>query len=717
MVMRDSIDFEDGQPIGPNDRVLGFTDAETASAIVGKHEDISDVIERIVGKRVVSTTHSGDDLTVTYSDGTSETFAVGQTVDLSDYYDKQEVNTLIANATRDPGPAGHNGYSPVLAVRPDGERRVLQIANWVGGNGPKPDTGGYLGTTGIVSDIAQASDIRGPQGQKGDKGDIESGVTAEQLQEERDARKAGDDPQAIVVASASSYQSALNQQATSEQPLTIEITADISGTRGGSPYSWSEGDILEFAPNSDSPERLFNINSGSANVQDATITPPSTVSKGLFTQDIYDFLAARDQWVGYGITSAAQLHQILTDSANMKQARLLFFDKAVNEVHQSVTYAHTRNLVGYALPGESTVTNLFRVTDTKIKHAGTEAELTTLLATHTQENTDLFVYINAGFRHSGTTYVKGSWVSFKPESVTPVVEIRQPVNPASIRIEPPSIAAPADLDGDYVLFLGTPDYSNAEVDQLEIWFKDEAVHSVSPFAPESGPFVIPFNISTSEETQIGLTNSDDYVRVLAVYRKSGQYVGQDTTVLAVKNQVPAPSGGGTPADDSVGTDQLKDHAVTGTKIARGTITSSNLSIAEQIQLLNPWIDPVRSEVGGAYNVQLPGSGGVTTGNFVQVELNGRRVGSRVAWTQQGTFTVTPTTADVTAISSVSTERVIVAVAFYSEASGGNILGVAITVTSVGEKGPAGTSITLTRYANEAAVPATVPANTIAWWPA
>ena len=35
----------------------------------------------------------------------------------------------------------------------------------------------------------------------------------------------------------------------------------------------------------------------------------------------------------------------------------------------------------------------------------------------------------------------------------------------------------------------------------------------------------------------------------------------------------------------------------------------------------------------------------------------------------------------------------------------------------GPKGNPGTSITLTRYANEAAVPANVPANTVAWWPA
>ena len=361
-------------------------------------------------------------------------------------------------------------------------------------------------------------------------------------------RASGDDLQAIEISSASSYQSDLNAQLNSDQPLEVLITADISGTRGGSPYSYKNGDVLYFAPRSDSPEFKYNIRQGGSSggdVQDASITPPKTVTKGLFTQDIYDFLAARDKWASHGISSAAQLHQILTDSSQMKLARLLIFEDNINEVHQTITYAHKRNLVGYALPGETSVTDLFRLTDTKIKHAGTASELTALLTQHVTENTDLFVFINAGFRHSGTTYAKWTLVSFKPKSVTPVVELNLARQSTSIRIEPPSIAAPTDLDGDYVLFLGELPYSNAEVDQLEIWIKDEAVHSVSNFAPESGPFVVPFNVSTDEETQVGLTNSDDYARILAVYRKGGQYVGQDTTVLAVKNQVPKSTGGGT----------------------------------------------------------------------------------------------------------------------------------------------------------------------------
>lgn len=43
-----------------------------------------------------------------------------------------------AGATGATGPLGDSGYSPVLAVVSDGERRVFEIVDWVGGTGTKP---------------------------------------------------------------------------------------------------------------------------------------------------------------------------------------------------------------------------------------------------------------------------------------------------------------------------------------------------------------------------------------------------------------------------------------------------------------------------------------------------------------------------------------------------------------------------------------------------
>src|SRR5690606_35093956 len=71
----------------------------------------------------------------------------------------------IANAS------GPQGWSPVFGIASDGERRVYQIVDWVGGEDTKPTLTGYVGATGIVPTIAQGVDVRGPQGVQGDKGD------------------------------------------------------------------------------------------------------------------------------------------------------------------------------------------------------------------------------------------------------------------------------------------------------------------------------------------------------------------------------------------------------------------------------------------------------------------------------------------------------------------------------------------------------------------
>ena len=59
---------------------------------------------------------------------------------------------------------GPQGWSPVLSVATDGTRRVFQVVDWVGGEGTKPTLLGYIGSTDIVADIAQAVDVRGASG-------------------------------------------------------------------------------------------------------------------------------------------------------------------------------------------------------------------------------------------------------------------------------------------------------------------------------------------------------------------------------------------------------------------------------------------------------------------------------------------------------------------------------------------------------------------------
>jgi hypothetical protein len=67
------------------------------------------------------------------------------------------------------GDQGGDGWTPILAVEEDGERRVLKITDWTGGTGEPPDTG-YLSEDGITADIAKAVDLRGEEGPEGKPG-------------------------------------------------------------------------------------------------------------------------------------------------------------------------------------------------------------------------------------------------------------------------------------------------------------------------------------------------------------------------------------------------------------------------------------------------------------------------------------------------------------------------------------------------------------------
>lgn len=64
---------------------------------------------------------------------------------------------------------GDKGWSPSFAVVSDGTRRVLQLVDWVGGDGEKPTSylNQYVGPSGFTAVLANASDIRGAQGPSG----------------------------------------------------------------------------------------------------------------------------------------------------------------------------------------------------------------------------------------------------------------------------------------------------------------------------------------------------------------------------------------------------------------------------------------------------------------------------------------------------------------------------------------------------------------------
>lgn len=64
------------------------------------------------------------------------------------------------------GDTGDRAWTPVLTLVADGERRVFSV-DWANGSGPKPVTG-YLSPMGVVSNIADAMNVRGAQGAAGE---------------------------------------------------------------------------------------------------------------------------------------------------------------------------------------------------------------------------------------------------------------------------------------------------------------------------------------------------------------------------------------------------------------------------------------------------------------------------------------------------------------------------------------------------------------------
>lgn len=62
---------------------------------------------------------------------------------------------------------GPQGWSPVPALEVDGERVLMKIVNWIAGEGTAPTVLGYMGATGLVTNKAQAIDVRGAIGQTG----------------------------------------------------------------------------------------------------------------------------------------------------------------------------------------------------------------------------------------------------------------------------------------------------------------------------------------------------------------------------------------------------------------------------------------------------------------------------------------------------------------------------------------------------------------------
>lgn len=77
---------------------------------------------------------------------------------------------VTPTGTTSSGDDGDDGWTPEFANVADGSRIVQRIVDWNGGGGTKPATGQYLGSTGFVNAIEDATDIRGGPGADGGAG-------------------------------------------------------------------------------------------------------------------------------------------------------------------------------------------------------------------------------------------------------------------------------------------------------------------------------------------------------------------------------------------------------------------------------------------------------------------------------------------------------------------------------------------------------------------
>jgi len=99
-------------------------------------------------------------------------------IDTPDAYTGQSGKSVVVKTNEEgveftddeEGGSGDDGWSPVFAVVTDGERRVLQVTDWVGGEGTKPAIDKYVGTTGLVDSVGDGVDIRGATGAAGEDG-------------------------------------------------------------------------------------------------------------------------------------------------------------------------------------------------------------------------------------------------------------------------------------------------------------------------------------------------------------------------------------------------------------------------------------------------------------------------------------------------------------------------------------------------------------------
>lgn len=209
------------------------------------------------------------------------------------------------------GPSGDEGWTPVLAIEPDGARRVQRVVDWTGGEGEKPSVGKYVGPGGLVADIAFATDIRGGPGEQGDRGPKGDPGTVENLTATQVTDALGFTPTVVsstspvmlgASAAAGTASDASRQDHVHQFPLSV-VSQTLSGagnlapTDHGRVVEWNAANAALTLPNS--LQAGFNC---LVRVIHATGLPIFTAASGATIRQADGLTKARKQWSEVSVT-------------------------------------------------------------------------------------------------------------------------------------------------------------------------------------------------------------------------------------------------------------------------------------------------------------------------------------------------------------------------------------------------------------------------------
>jgi hypothetical protein len=144
-------------------------DAPTAHAASHAAAGADEITPEAIGAAAADHDHSGDYIKALPAQVSSGEIAAGTEIALRSY-SPADVVALIdehSPAGEGGGDDGDAGWAPLLRMATDGDRRVLEVHDWTGGEGTKPTATGYISASGLTATIGDAVDVRGTAGANG----------------------------------------------------------------------------------------------------------------------------------------------------------------------------------------------------------------------------------------------------------------------------------------------------------------------------------------------------------------------------------------------------------------------------------------------------------------------------------------------------------------------------------------------------------------------